>query len=73
MITVKVSDLKSKIDELLKDGIEYVDLFILEADPDYEIPKTLSFNAYNGEGGGVDYEEVEHTEVDVFYKFNSLS
>jgi hypothetical protein len=66
MLTVKVEDLKKMVDELEKDKIEYVEISLLEGDED--IPEYLNFNAFDGEGGGVDYGDIEHVEVDAFYK-----
>jgi hypothetical protein len=66
MVTVKVSDLLIMANELTKDGVEYVD--IEEYDSDEESPKCLHFEAYDGFGGGIDFEDIEHIEVSVDYK-----
>lgn len=69
-ITVKVEDLKKLVEELIKDGIEYVDVDILEAeefDGDI-IPATLHFEAYDGTGGGIDYEGIEEVKISATYK-----
>ena len=68
MITVKVSDLLEKAKELSADGYDYVDIEETEADD--EFPKSLHFEAYDGNGGGVDFEEIDHIDVDPFYKFS---
>lgn len=68
MVTVKVVDLLKKAQELKNDGYEYVDIDELEADDD--MPKALHFMAYDGYGGGIDFEEIEHIEVDSQYKIN---
>lgn len=68
-ITVKVSDLRSKVEELLKDNIQYVELTIFDEE-EFDgmlIPKTLNFCGFDGEGGGIDFEDIEHIEVDPFY------
>lgn len=72
MITVKISDLQNKLNELIHDGNEYVDILILESE-EFEgqvIPKTIHFCGYDGYGGGTDYDEIEHVEIDAFYKFD---
>lgn len=73
MITVRVKDLEKMVNELSADKVDYVEIFILEPDElDGEvIPATLHFEAYDGIGGGVDYEEIEAVEVDAFYKVNN--
>ncbi len=69
-ITVKVADFKNMVADLIKDKIDYVDITYLDEDEcDGDIlPPSLSFNAYDGCGGGVDYEYIEHVEVNADYK-----
>lgn len=70
MINVKVKDLEKMVRELLADDIDYVEFSILESeefDGDI-IPASLHFSAYDGTGGGVDYDGVQEIEVDPFYK-----
>ena len=69
MVTVKVADLLKKAQELLEAGYEYVDIDDMAEDGD--LPKCLHFDAYDGLGGGIDFEEIEHVEVDSMYKLNS--
>ena len=71
-IDVKVSELKKMIDNLVKDRVDYVTLSILEEDEfaGEVIPKTLHFEAFDGSGGGVDYESIEEVVVDPFYKID---
>ena len=71
-ISVRVSDLKVKLDELIKDDIDCVELSILDGElfDGIEIPKTLNFAAFDGTGGIVDYDDIEEVHVDAFYKFN---
>ena len=70
MINIKLTDLKNMVDELMKDGIEYVEVSILESEEfDGEVlPAELHFEAFDGTGGGIDYEGIEAVEVDPFYK-----
>lgn len=70
MITVSVKDLEKMVNELSADKVEYVEIFILEPDElDGEvIPATLHFEAYDGAGATVAYDEIEGIEVDPFYK-----
>ncbi|HAU84333.1 MAG TPA: hypothetical protein DCW90_02120 [Lachnospiraceae bacterium] len=70
MITVKVSELLKMAQDLSNDGIEYVEITELDADEmDGEtIPPALSFSAYDGFGGGIDYESIEHIDVSWDYK-----
>ena len=71
MITITVEELKRVLDELIEDDVEYVDVTILEKDvmPDgEELPATLHFSSYNGDGGGADYDPIEEVEVDAFYR-----
>lgn len=70
MVTVKVLDLKKMVDELEKEGIEYVDIQELEEqkfDGD-TIPASLNFDAYDGYGGGINFEGIDHLEIDAMYK-----
>lgn len=71
-IDVKVSELKKMIDELVKDRVDYVTLSIFEEDEFVgEIfPKSLHFEAFDGHGGGVDYESIEEVVVDPYYKID---
>lgn len=73
MVTVKVSDLLKMAKELDQDQIEYVDIEEYEADgnpeDEYFLPKRLHFEGYDGFGGGIDYEDIEHIEVSCDYKF----
>ncbi|WP_113675820.1 hypothetical protein [Vallitalea guaymasensis] len=69
-ITVKITDLKNMVDQLIEDKIEYVDITYLEEDEcDGDIlPSSLHFDAYDGYGGGIDYDSIEHVKVDADYK-----
>ncbi|MDF2605879.1 MAG: hypothetical protein K0S34_69 [Bacillales bacterium] len=71
-ITVKVSDILKKAKELLDDKIEFVDISYFESqEEDGEIiPACLHFDAYDGEGGGIDYDVVEEVEVSPTYKLD---
>jgi len=74
MIKVKVDDLRKKVDELLIDKVEYVELhimdsFLLDDEKGVYYPKCLSFDSVDGDGGCTDYEDVVEVDVDYFYKF----
>lgn len=71
-ITVKVSDLLKMANELKEDNIDFVEISILEEDEikGEVIPATLHFSAYDGHGGGVDYEGIEEVKVSATYKFD---
>ena len=65
MVTVKISELLEKAQEMLSAGYEYVNVCELDADDD--IPKALHFEAYDSSfGGGIDFEDVDHGEVPGF-------
>lgn len=68
VVTVKVAELLKKAQELTEAGYEYVDIDEMDADGD--LPKALHFDAYDGHGAGIDFEEIEHIEVDSYYKDN---
>lgn len=63
-ISLKVSELKQMIKDLEEDKIEYVDISIIEDDDSCY----MSFDGYDGEGGGVDFGLISHVDVDAFYK-----
>lgn len=65
-ITVKVTELEKMVKELKNEKIEYVDILLMEADG--EIPASINFNGYDGEGGGVDFGDIKHIDVDADYK-----
>jgi hypothetical protein len=67
IVTVKVSELLKMAQELSDDGIEYVDVEECESDEDF--PKHLSFIGYEGFGGAIDYEEIEHIDISYDYKY----
>lgn len=71
MITIKVSDLKAMVDDLIKDKVDFVEITITEREVfgfDF-IPATLHFCSYDGYGGGCDYDPIEEVQVNAFYKF----
>lgn len=60
----KLEDLKRKIDEMIQDGIQTVDLSFYEKDEidDEIVAATLEFYGYNGEGEEFDYGGIEEIE-----------
>ena len=61
-ILIKVSDLLAKARELSQDGIEYVELSLLEADG--ELPACVCFNAYSATVDScIDYEEINAVDA----------
>ena len=61
-ILIKVSDLLAKAQELSQDGIEYVELSLLEADG--ELPACVCFNAYSAtDDSCIDYEEINAVDA----------
>lgn len=66
MVTVKVCDLKKMVQDLSDDGIEYVAIEEFPADEDS--PAVLSFQAYDGFGGAIDYEEIDNVDISADYK-----
>jgi hypothetical protein len=66
MITVKVPELLKMAQQLFEDRVEYVE--ISESAADEEFNKSLSFCAFDGFNGGVDYEEIEHVNISADYK-----
>ncbi|CEG29781.1 hypothetical protein [Bacillus sp. B-jedd] len=71
-ITVKVSDLLKKVTELSKDNVDYVEISIFEEEEflGERIPARISFEAYDGHGGGIDYENLDEVEISPHYKDN---
>jgi hypothetical protein len=67
MVTVIVPELLKMAQQLFEDRIEYVEIEESAADADF--PKSLSFSAYDGNGGGIDYEEIEHVNICANYKY----
>lgn len=61
MITVKVSELLEKAQELLAAGYEYVDVEEMEAEED--LPKCLHFSAHDDLGIEIDFEDIDHIEA----------
>lgn len=69
-VTVNVYELRKKVNQLIADGIKYVDITFIEGET-FEgrvYPKSLNFDAYDGTGGGINYEGIDHKEVSGFYK-----
>ncbi len=60
-VTVKVSDLYKLAKEMLNDGMDYVEISILEPDQDNDLPASLHFDASKASFPemGVDYEELD--------------
>ncbi len=71
-IMVKVSDLKKMAQELESEGIEYVEISMMDAHEfqGETFPKSLNFMGNDGNGGGVDFEGIDHVEIDFCYKLN---
>lgn len=66
MVTVKTTDLLKMAQDILNDGYEYVEIHEVEADD--ELPACISFEALDGHGVGIDFEELEHIEISSTYK-----
>lgn len=65
MVTVKISELLEKAQEMASAGYEFVNVCELDANDD--IPKALHFEAYDSNfSGGIDFEEVDHVEIPGF-------
>lgn len=62
-VIVSVSDLLKKVEELHKDGMEYVELSVLEPEEE-DLPVSLWFEAYKSPmlDMGVDYEGIDVIE-----------
>ena len=60
-VTVKVSDLYKLSKEMLNDGMDYVEVSIMEADSEFGLPVCLHFEASKATEPeiGVDYEELD--------------
>lgn len=63
-ITVSASALYQKAKEILNDGMDYVDVFISEADED--LPPAIFFSAWSKSAPEmcVSYEEVEEAQTE---------
>lgn len=77
-IILKVSDLRTRVQELRRDGIEYVELSIMDSytDPDDElIPSSLEFSGckFNEPDFWFDYEGLEAVENSDELQEQSLS
>ncbi|HAN09351.1 MAG TPA: hypothetical protein DCP90_01925 [Clostridiales bacterium] len=68
MIIVKVSELKSMVKELEKDGYDYVEVSILDNKDEDDLPNCLCFSALDGYGGAVDFDDIEESNVGFSYK-----
>lgn len=60
-VTVKVSDLYKLSKEMLNDGMDYVEVSILEPDPEDDFPVCLHFEASKAAEPevGIDYEDLD--------------
>ncbi|MGV8980603.1 hypothetical protein [Clostridium sp.] len=69
-VTVNVYELRKKVNKLIADGIKYVDITFIEGEifEGRVFPKSLNFDAYDGNGDGINYEGIDHKEVSDFYK-----
>lgn len=57
---VPVPELYEKIREILNDGMDFVEISLLEPDDEDEIPAGVHFEAFRkGSYGSVNYEEVD--------------
>jgi len=57
---VPVSELYEKIKEILEDGMDYVEVSLMEPDEEDEIPAGVHFEAFRKNSyGSVNYEEVD--------------
>ena len=71
-ITVRISELLNMVNKLNNDGIEYVDIEILEGEvfDDDVVPASLDFEAYGGDGSGIGYGTLDEVKVSATYKFD---
>lgn len=53
----KASELLEKLNEIVNDGYDIVDISLMEADD--ELPAAMLFEAIEDEYSSIDYEEVE--------------
>ena len=56
----KASELLEKLNEIVNDGYDIVDISIMEADD--ELPAAMLFEVIEDEYSSIDYEEVEAIE-----------
>jgi hypothetical protein len=71
LITVKVADLLKMVNDLHNDEIEFVDISLLSGVVFDGVitPPSLHFCAYDGTGGGIDYESIDEVKISSDYKF----
>lgn len=57
---ISAAELFRKAEEILNDGMDYVEISLLEPDEEDEIPAGVHFEAFRkGSYGSVNYEEVD--------------
>ena len=67
MAYFKISDIYSRLHEMLLDGYEYADIVIYPEDDD--MPECIHFDAIEQINCSVDYEEIESTVIPEDYDF----
>ncbi len=63
-IVVNVSELLSRLQEIQHDGMDYVELFLTEADDDLPACVNLSACEASDTGAWIDYEEIDALEIE---------
>ena len=63
-IVVNVSELLSRLQEIQRDGMDYVELFLIEAGD--ELPACINLSACEASdtGAWTDYEEIDALEIE---------
>lgn len=71
-VCISTSELKEKVDSLVAEGHEYVELTLSEENEfeGHVFPKGIQFDGLNGEGGCVDFESIDHEKVSSTYKWD---
>lgn len=62
-VTIKVSDLLKIAQDLTAEKYEYVQICESESDPDFEIPASIHFSAYENADYTIDYEPLDDIEL----------
>lgn len=64
-IIIKVSELRELVDQLCEDEMDFVEIALTDADPEFDIPPSITFDAFQ-KGGvcSVSYEPIDQAIVE---------
>ena len=63
-IVIKVSELRELVDQLCEDEMDFVEVSLVDADPEFDIPPSVAFDAFQKGGAcSVSYDPINQALI----------